>query len=126
MAKPELGRFAFGPRYFAEAVDTGIPGLMAVYLSGVVMVARRGGAWYEPRGNEAQAAADALSLHYKDQKFVSVDGHAVEDICNDCEKNIRVCQCPEDDFADGVLNLNESEEHEDAAFLAQRKRAEAK
>ncbi len=97
MAKPELHQFAFGPNDFVNAVDTGIPGLWAVVVEGTVMVARRGGVWYEPRSNEAQAAADALGLHYEDRKFVCVDGRAVEDICATCDKNIRMCQCEEEE-----------------------------
>jgi hypothetical protein len=98
MAKPQLHQFAFGPNDFVNAVDTGLPGLWAVVCNGIVMVARRGGVWYEPRGNEAHAAADALSLSL-DGKYVCVDGHAVEDICEQCEKNIRDCQCQEEEEA---------------------------
>ena len=95
MSKTQLHQFAFGPNDFVNAVDTGLPGLWAVVCNGIVMVARRGGVWYEPRGNEAQAAVDALSLSL-DGKYVCVDGHAVEDICGQCEKNIRDCQCQEE------------------------------
>lgn len=72
MAKPELHQFAFGPNDFVNAVDTGIPGLWAVVCNGTVMVARRGGVWYEPRGNEAQAAADALSLSLEGKPVLHV------------------------------------------------------
>jgi hypothetical protein len=93
MAKPQLHQFAFGPNDFVNAVDTGLPGLWAVVCNGIVMVARRGGVWYEPRGNEAKAAADALSLYGSSfrldgnlslGKYVCADGHAVEDICGQC------------------------------------------
>ena len=66
MANQELNHKPLSWEDFAGSVPTGIPGLYAVLSHGEILVARRGGAWYTPRGVEAEKASSALAAWAED------------------------------------------------------------
>lgn len=59
-SKTKRLKFTFDEDSFVHATETSVPGLFTLATPEGILCARRGGAWYSPRGTEAEACLAAL------------------------------------------------------------------